>query len=109
VLSSDLAQRPELADTGGEQDVQAPDLLLDGAVQPIEIREGGNVAADARRVVGNLIHRRLERRLPAPRNDDPRALDCQPLCRGEPEAGRTAGDESHLSVMFARVRILKVH
>ena len=102
VLLGDLPERRELAAARvGEEDVDAALLLLDHRVEPVEIREVGDVALDAGGPRADQLHRRVELGLPAAGDEDVSALGGEPLRGGEPDPAGAAGDDRDLPVQFA--------
>jgi hypothetical protein len=79
VLLADRPERGQHRDAGvGEQDVEAALLLLHPGIEPVEVREVGDIALHARDVLADLLDRFLEFRLPAAGDEDVGTLGDEP-------------------------------
>src|SRR6202011_5220172 len=103
---SNGAERQEFPRAGvGEQDVQPPIALLDCADEHVEMLQIGDIAANARCVVPDLLDRRSEFRLAAASHDNRSALECQTLRRRKANAGAAACNESNLAFVLRGVNL----
>jgi hypothetical protein len=98
VRLGDGAEREHLpAARIGEEHVDAPLLLLDGGVEPIEIGELGHVTLDGHRAVADLLHRLIELGLAPARDEDVGTFVRESLGGGEADAAVAPRDHRDFS------------
>ena len=101
VLLADRPERGDRCDAGvGEQDVEAPFLLLHRGVQTVEVREVRDVALHAGVVPADSRYRFIEFRLPASGDEDVGALGDEPPGGGQADAAVAAGDDRDFPFQF---------
>src|SRR5262249_47141367 len=97
-LLGDRAQGRKLRDTGiGEDDVEPALLALNLGEQAIEIVKVRHVSLDAGHISPDLLHRRSQLGLTAPRDEDVGAFAHKPLRRGKANATVATSNECNFS------------
>src|SRR5215468_1111580 len=106
-LLGDRAQGRKLRDTGiSEDDVEPALLALNLGEQAIEIVKVRHVSLDAGHISPDLLHRRGQLGLTAPRDEDVGAFAHKPLRRGKANAAIATRNERDFSFKLAHVVLL---
>ena len=97
MLRRDRVDGQELHESGvGEDDVHHAFFVCDGAVEPVEIVQIGDVALNGRHVAADLAPRLVEFGSPATGDEDVRALGDEPPGRCQADPAAAAGNDRYL-------------
>src|SRR5437016_2620367 len=104
MLLSDLAQRSELRPSGiGEHNIELALLPLDLREEPIKIAKVRRVPLYGGYIFSDLLYRRSQLLLTAPRYEDVRALVHKLLRRRKANAAIATGNECNFSFKLTHV------
>src|SRR5262245_53060062 len=110
VLLSDLAQRGKLRNSGVcEHDIELALLPLDLSEETIKIAEVRHVSLDAGHISSDLLDRRSQLRLTAPRDEDVRAFMHKLLRGRQANAAAAASNNCDFSLKLTHVFLLGCH
>ncbi|MMZ63280.1 hypothetical protein D1872_255250 [compost metagenome] len=81
-------------------------LLLHCFIQPVQIRQIGNVALNTSYIISNQLHSRVKLTLSAPRDINMRPFFSKLLCRYKPNTASASCYNCHFPIKLSHVMTL---